>query len=56
MGCRTSELVDWSHLSWRHSLLLSELPLAPIGNRLLRTDFDDDSLSLGIATTTANAS
>jgi transposase len=37
-------------------LLLSELLRAPIGSRLIRTDFDDDTLTLGIATTNPNAS
>jgi transposase len=37
-------------------LLLSRLLRAPIGSRLVRTDFDDDTLTLGIATTNPNAS
>jgi transposase len=37
-------------------LLLSQLLRAPIGSRLIRTDFDDDTLTLGIATTNPNAS
>lgn len=37
-------------------MLLSELLRAPIGSRLIRTDFDDDTLTLGIATTNPNAS
>jgi transposase len=37
-------------------LLLSQLLRAPIGSRLIRTDFDDDILTLGIATTNPNAS
>jgi hypothetical protein len=32
-------------------LLLSQLLRAPLGSRLVRTDFDDDTLTLGIATT-----
>src|SRR5262249_56953272 len=41
---------------WSRSLLLSQLLRAPIGSRLIRTDFDDDTPTLGIATTTPNAS
>ena len=37
-------------------MLLSQLLRAPIGSRLVRTDFDDDTLTLGIATTNPNAS
>ena len=37
-------------------MLLSQLLRAPIGSRLVRTDFDDDTLILGIATTNPNAS
>jgi transposase len=37
-------------------LLLSQLLRAPIGSRLIRTDFDDDTLTLGIATTNPNSS
>jgi transposase len=37
-------------------LLLFQLLRAPIGSRLIRTDFDDDTLTLGIATTNPNAS
>jgi transposase len=37
-------------------LLLSQLLRAPTGSRLIRTDFDDDTLTLGIATTNPNAS
>lgn len=37
-------------------MLLSQLLRAPIGSRLIRTDFDDDTLTLGIATTNPNAS
>jgi Transposase/zinc-finger of transposase IS204/IS1001/IS1096/IS1165 len=37
-------------------LLLSQLLRAPIGSRLVHTDFDDDTLTLGIATTNPNAS
>ncbi len=37
-------------------MLLSQLLRAPIGSRLIRTDFDDDTLTLGIATTYPNAS
>jgi transposase len=36
-------------------LLLSQLLRAPIGSRLIRTDFDDDTLTVGIATTNPNA-
>ena len=36
-------------------MLLSQLLRAPIGSRLVRTDFDDDTLTLGIATTCPNA-
>ena len=41
---------------WRHSLLLSQLLRVPIGSRLVRTDFDDDTLTLGIATTNPSTS
>jgi transposase len=37
-------------------LLLSQLLRAPIGSRLIRTDFDHDTLTLGIATTNPHAS
>ena len=37
-------------------MLLSQLLRAPVGSRLVRTDFDDDTLTLGIATTNPNAS
>jgi transposase len=37
-------------------LLLSQLLRAPIGSRLIRTDFDDDTLTLGIATSNPHAS
>jgi transposase len=37
-------------------LLLSQLLRAPAGSRLVRTDFDDGTLTLGIATTTPHAS
>jgi transposase len=37
-------------------LLLSQLLRAPAGSRLVRTDFDDLTLTLGIATTAPNAS
>jgi len=37
-------------------LLLSQLLRAPIGSRLVRTDFDHDTLTLDIATTSPNAS
>ena len=37
-------------------MLLSQLLRPPIGSRLIRTDFDDDTLTLGIATTNPNAS
>lgn len=37
-------------------LLLFQLPHAPIGSRLVRTDFDGVALALGIATTNPNAS
>jgi transposase len=37
-------------------LLLSQLLRAPLGSRLIRTDFDDDTLTLGIATTNPHAS
>ena len=37
-------------------MLLFQLLRAPIGSRLIRTDFDDDTLTLGIATTNPNAS
>jgi len=37
-------------------LLLSQLLRAPIGSRLVRTDFDGLTLTLGIATTNPNAS
>ena len=37
-------------------MLLSQLLRAPIGSRLIRTDFDDDTLTLGIATTNPNTS
>jgi hypothetical protein len=36
-------------------LLLSQLLRAPIGSRLVRTDFDHDTLTLDIATTNPNA-
>jgi transposase len=36
-------------------LLLAQLLRAPIGSRLIRTDFDDDTLTLGIATTNPSA-
>ena len=41
---------------WRHFLLLSQLLRAPVGSRLVRTDFDGTTLTLGIATTTPHAS
>src|SRR3954471_19377034 len=41
---------------WRHFLLLSQLLHAPAGTRLVRTDFDGSTLTLGIATTHPNAS
>ena len=37
-------------------MLLSQLLRAPAGSRLVRTDFDDLTLTLGIATTAPNAS
>ena len=37
-------------------MLLTELLRAPIGTRLVRTDFVDDTLTLSIATTSPNAS
>ena len=37
-------------------MLLSQLLRAPIDSRLIRTDFDDDTLTLGIATTNPNTS
>jgi transposase len=37
-------------------VLLSQLLRAPIGSRLIRTDFDADTLTLGIATTNPNVS
>jgi transposase len=37
-------------------LFLSQLLRTPIGSRLVRTDFDDDTLTLDIATTNPNAS
>ena len=37
-------------------MLLSQLLRAPVGSRLVRTDFDGDTLTLGIATTNPNAS
>jgi transposase len=37
-------------------LLLSQLLLAPVGSRLVRSDFDGTTLTLGIATTKPNAS
>ena len=36
-------------------MLLFQLLRAPIGSCLVRTDFDDDTLTLGIATTNPNA-
>jgi transposase len=40
---------------WRLFLLLSQLLRAPAGSRLVRADFDDLTLTLGIATTNPNA-
>jgi hypothetical protein len=37
-------------------LLLFQLLHAPVGSRLVRTDFDGETLTLGIATTHPNAS
>jgi transposase len=37
-------------------LLLAQLLRAPVGSRLIRTDFDGTTLTLGIATTTPHAS
>ncbi len=37
-------------------MLLSQLLRAPVGSRLVRTDFDGVTLTLGIATTNPNAS
>ena len=37
-------------------MLLFQLLHAPVGSRLVRTDFDGDTLTLGIATTNPNAS
>lgn len=37
-------------------MLLSQLLLAPIGSRLVRTDLDHDTLTIDIATTSPNAS
>ena len=41
---------------WRTFLLLSQLLRAPAGSRLVRSDFDGTTLTLGIATTNPNAS
>src|SRR3954452_3586863 len=41
---------------WRPFLFLSQLLHAPAGSRLVRSDFDGTTLTLGIATTTPNAS
>ena len=37
-------------------MLLFDLLRAPVGSRLVRTDFDGSTLTLGIATTHPNAS
>ncbi len=44
------------HPLWRHTLLLFQLLRAPVGSRLVRTDFDGVTLTLGITTTYPNAS
>jgi transposase len=43
-------------ITWKPRLLLSQLLRAPVGSRLVRTEFDGTTLTLGIATTTPYAS